>query len=194
MLAPKVSDPSVFRIWFGVCAACIVKELCKGGRVWLWRNCNDSKSVANSEHRVFLVGLLLSLFWSLEKWVQSGLVCIVSQICVFWHPNFKAITVTSITHILVDQKPWEILTNSRRVWCPGLLGRLREGCPQSTIPRRKNTHSFIFTVIVMVWSELTSKGSRGGLGYLCKPLQRWSVWEVIRSRRQVMKVLTSPVS
>lgn len=49
------------------------------------------------------------------KMIQSGLVCIVSCICVFWYPNFKAITVTSITHVLVDQKPWEILTNSRRV-------------------------------------------------------------------------------
>lgn len=48
MLAPQVSDPSVFRIWFGVCSAGIVKELCKGGRLRPWRNCNDSKSVTNS--------------------------------------------------------------------------------------------------------------------------------------------------
>lgn len=56
---------------------------------------------------------------------------------------------------LGDQKPWEILINGRRAWCPGQLCGLGEGWPKSTVPRGRNLQYYIFTVMVMVWSELT---------------------------------------
>lgn len=51
MLVPKVADPSVFRVGVQGCSGCIVQDICKGGRVWLWRNCDVYDDYINSFRR-----------------------------------------------------------------------------------------------------------------------------------------------